>query len=77
MTFQLFLKNELLVLKIQDKGNEACFFINEPASFILLKTDFFTIFERTLLILLRVFSNFTVSAEAYLVHPPNKKGRSF
>ena len=46
---------------LEMKANEACFFISEPARFISLKIDFFSIFARTLLGFLRVFSDFTVS----------------
>ena len=35
------------------KGNEACFFISKPASFISLKMGFFTISGRMLAIFLR------------------------
>ena len=47
-------------------GYEARFFISKPASLILLKMDFFTIFARTLLMFLRVFRNFIVSTEGFL-----------
>ena len=35
--------------------------------------NFFTIFARSLPIILRVFPNFTVYREGYLESPPNKK----
>ena len=49
--------------------NEARFFISKP----LLKMNFFIILARTLPIFLRVFPNFTVSAEGYLEYPPHIK----
>ena len=55
-----------LDLKIQDKSNEARFFISKPVSFMLLKTDFFTIFVGKLLIFLRVMLNFIVPTEGNL-----------
>ena len=57
--------------------NKARFFISKPASFILLKNDFFTVFARRWPIFLKVFPNFTVSTEGILDPGLIKKWSSF
>ena len=59
-------------VKIQNKSLKEM-----KEDFILLKMDFFTIFERTLPLFMRVFPSFTVSTEGYLETPPHKKWEFF
>ena len=66
-----------LDLKIQDKSlkemKRVSSLVDRQGKFHFTKNEFFTIFARTLRIFLRVFPNFTVSTEVYLVSPPHKK----